>query len=730
MGASAGGGTAPAPHPRPASKDGMPALRFRFSGDSRFLPGAALRSRPAARLRALAAPAFPLAAWLRAASLCAVLLCAAVLRAAVLCAVFPRAVFLRAGSLSAAVLCAAVLCAGLLCTPGRAAADGSTSFGTADAPLTAFWTNGQLLVSVRPAPNEGYIQIARRLLENPERHAELARFNDNRSVLTGVAVKVPLALLKPELRGAALRAMYPDDEIAEDGWAHTVTDPLENLIQLTEAFTGSKRHFKELGKRNGLRNPNLLPLGTQIVIPLEWIPEAMGFRPAGLKPPLRLETDAATGRAYALYAIEADETLYSILIRFTDRERADEINRLSGILVRLNNLKGAKRIRPGKALRIPLEWISDDYLIGRPGAAAPAVAAASAPPGPAPEPAAPAAPAPAKSAPESAKPAKDTAKPVPESAKPATGTAKAPPESARRAPAPGKPAARRAPKSPVPGLVPVHVILDPGHGGVDPGAVYGSRRQGDRVYEHEVVFDIALRLTQLLEARGNKVYPLVRDPQQAQPVEALSAKRFGQEQLATTPPYPMNSVHVAVNLRVYLVDAIYQRLIRQGVPPEQIVLVSIHGDALAPTLRGAMIYYPDFRLRTPEFRPQGRAYRARTEARAHLIRFADRDNRSAQDASRGLAELVLHQLDAQQVRISRRKSLRSFYYRDGVRTLPAVLRYSRVPHSILVEVANLNNPEDRQELLRGGARQRIAQGLAAAVDAYRLRQAQIARREE
>jgi N-acetylmuramoyl-L-alanine amidase len=245
-----------------------------------------------------------------------------------------------------------------------------------------------------------------------------------------------------------------------------------------------------------------------------------------------------------------------------------------------------------------------------------------------------------------------------------------------------------------------------------------------------VVFDIALRLTQLLEARGNKVYPLVRDPQQTEPVETLSASLLGQEQLATTPPYPMNSVHVAVNLRVYLVDAIYQRLIRQGVPPEQIVLVSIHGDALAPTLRGAMIYYPDFRLRTPEFQPRGRAYRARTEARAHLIRFADADNRVAQDASRGLAELVLHELDVQQVRISRRKSLRSFYYRDGVRTLPAVLRYSRVPHSILVEVANLNNPEDRRELLRGAARQRIAQGLASAVDVFRLRQAQIAKREE
>jgi len=612
----------------------------------------------------------------------------------------PVAARTRPAAAALALAGALLVLAALFSGPGRAAAGGATSFGTPDAPLKAFWTNGNLLVSVQPAPNEGYIQIARRLLEKPGEAAQLARFNGNRPVMTGVAVKLPVTLLKPELRGAALRAMYPDDEMVEEGWAHTVTDPLENLIQLTEAFTGSKRHFKELAKRNDLKDPDLLPLGTQIVIPMQWIPEALGFRPAGLKPPLRLETDAATGRAFALYALERDETLYAVLIRFTDQERADEINRLSAILVRLNRLKSATRIRPGKVLRIPLEWISDDYLIGRPGGSRPSVAAASAPKPP---------------------PQVAAAPPAPPAARPARRPA-APP-----APAPRQPATARHPQHV---LEPMYVILDAGHGGVDPGAVYGTRRQGDRVYEHDVVFDIALRLAQLLEARGDKVYPLVRNSQQTRPADTLSHKRRSQDELATVPPYPMGSVHVAVNLRVYLVDAIYRRLIRQGVPADRIVLISIHGDALAPTLRGAMIYYPDFRLRTPEFRPGGRAYSARTDVRARLIRFTDAGNRAAQDSSRSFAELVVQQFDAYQVRVSRRKSLRSFYYRTGVRTLPAVLRYSRVPQSILVEVANLNNPEDRRELLRGSARQRIAEGLAAAVDTDGLRQAQIAKREE
>jgi N-acetylmuramoyl-L-alanine amidase len=45
-------------------------------------------------------------------------------------------------------------------------------------------------------------------------------------------------------------------------------------------------------------------------------------------------------------------------------------------------------------------------------------------------------------------------------------------------------------------------------------------------------------------------------------------------------------------------------------------------------------------------------------------------------------------------------------------------------------VANLNNPEDRRELLQAAPRQRIALGLAAALDAYRAHQGAVARRED
>lgn len=569
----------------------------------------------------------------------------------------------RAGAVAIAALLA------LAGAAGTARADDA-----AGPPLQVYWANGRIVAGIYPEPNEGYIQIARRVLEHPERHEEVRAFNGGRPVMAGIAVKFPLVMLKPALRGAALRALYPEDEMTEEGWAHTVTDPLENLIQLSESFTGSKRYFRELARRNGIKNPDMLRIGTQIVIPLEWIPDALDLRPPGLKPPLKLEKDARTGRDYALYTVQPDDTLYSLVLRFTDREQAEEVNRLSGLLVQLNGLRAAERIRAGRVIRLPLEWISADWVVAR---HAPRLVQAE---------------------PEAKPPAKP------------------PPRPAAKPPAP----------RPRGGASALHVILDPGHGGDDPGAVYGNRRRGDLVYEHEVVYDIALRARQLLEAKGATVHMTVNDPRQAKPVETLDMRLLGQEEVAVTPPYRIGSVNVAVNLRVYLIDSIYSRLVAQGVPPERIVLVSLHGDALAPTLRGAMVYYPDHRLRTPEFGPRGRFYRGRSEARAHLIRFDPGENRAAGELSRAFAESLIRALEGEGARVSGRKAVRSFYYRRGVRTLPAVLRYSRVPHSVLVEVANLNNPDDRREMLTAAARQRVARGIAAALSTHRARREAIA----
>ena len=535
----------------------------------------------------------------------------------------------------------------------------NTTAWAGDPPLPkGFWYQGRLLAAVSPQADEGYIQITQRVMENPVEYKRIIEFNGNRPVRLGRNIRFPIDDLKPQLRGEVLRAMYPEDELTEKGWAHTVNDPLETFMQLTLAYTGSRGKYKALAARNGIRNANRLQLGQQIVIPLEWIPEELGFRPQAVKGPLKITKDNA-GRMFALYTVKPNDTLYSLVLRFTDRERAEEVNRMARLLVRLNALRSESTVPVGLPIRIPVEWISEDYLVSH-------------------------------------KPKEIVPQPKPKKSVPRGGS--------------------------------LHVIIDPGHGGVDPGAVYGDRRRADFMVEHEVVYDISLRLASILNSNGVRVHMTVDDKEQPLPVTRVSAKRLGQERIQVDPPYRISNARVGVNMRVYLINALYRKLRARGVAAENILLISVHGDALAKTLRGAMIYFPDHRLRTNEFYPKGRVYRLRKEAVPNRLLFSRASAKEAHWDSKAFADNLLVGLKEGRVRVGGRRPVRSYYYRNGERTLPAVLRYSKVPASVLVEVANLNNTEDRNDLQRGASRQNIAAGLAKGVLRHAKRPAGVAMR--
>jgi hypothetical protein len=57
--------------------------------------------------------------------------------------------------------------------------------------------------------------------------------------------------------------------------------------------------------------------------------------------------------------------------------------------------------------------------------------------------------------------------------------------------------------------------------------------------------------------------------------------------------------------------------------------------------------------------------------------------------------------------------------RGGREWVPAILRYNRIPARVLIEVCNLNNPEDRKLLVSRNYREKVAQAIVSAlVDFY------------
>ena len=66
---------------------------------------------------------------------------------------------------------------------------------------------------------------------------------------------------------------------------------------------------------------------------------------------------------FAHYQMKPGETLYSsVVIRFTGRLLNDEVNLVAKKLLKLNRIPDAKRIQSRQKIKIPIEWLSEEYI--------------------------------------------------------------------------------------------------------------------------------------------------------------------------------------------------------------------------------------------------------------------------------------------------------------------------------------------------------------------------------
>jgi N-acetylmuramoyl-L-alanine amidase len=215
------------------------------------------------------------------------------------------------------------------------------------------------------------------------------------------------------------------------------------------------------------------------------------------------------------------------------------------------------------------------------------------------------------------------------------------------------------------------VMLDPGHGGKDPGAIGVSG-----TYEKHVSLASAMELKHLLEASGHYRVALTR----------------------------ARDVFVPLDDRVAKAQA-------QGAA----LFVSMHADALADhAVRGASIY------------TLGAASDAQTAALAQRENSADRYGGPALSASpevaRILASLVRRETRVGSVHLAR--DMVGALDQD-VPMLPnperhagfVVLKAADIP-SVLVEMGFMSNPRDEAELRRPDHRRLIATAMKRAVDAF------------
>ena len=557
------------------------------------------------------------------------------------------------------------------------------------AKMLVGWNGKRLVVKLKPLVGEGGYSLARRvLLSNFRSLKTIRKYSKTRRLYRNRFITFPLKVINGSIRSSALKAVFFKDKAGIGYWEHRVTFAWETTSMIAGLFTKEGIKAGHLVRYNKMRNKgNILKKGDVIKIPWKWVSPELSLRPVSLKPPLKLKQDKS-GKFYAHYQMKHGETLYSsVVIRFTGRLLNDEVNQVANKLLKLNNIYDAKLIQTRQKIRIPLEWLSEEYLGSQTNDVSSRKTSV-----------------------------KKTNKKKTKKIK--SSKAVASKKKLKRGKSTQKAVAQKTKSKRKKNVHKIHVILDSGHGGRDPGASAGSRKNKDIIYEDEVVYDISKRMSKLFKKQGIIVHPTLADPNQKQPIRYLSRSHDRDEHLLVTPRYLTRNARIGVNMRVYLVNHIFKQLRKKKVPSENILFISLHGDALHSSLSGAMVYYPDHRLRRGRFILSSKIYRKRKEYISKLT-YNPRDNKYSEKLSKSFGKVIINQFRKLRLRTHRVSSaVRGYLYRKGIKTLPAVLRYSKVPTSVLVEIANLNNRLDRRDLLKSKTRQQIAKAITNSVTAH------------
>ena len=557
------------------------------------------------------------------------------------------------------------------------------------AKMLVGWNGKRLVVKLKPLVGEGGYSLARRvLLSNFRNLKTIRKYSKTRRLYRNRFITFPLKVINGSIRSSALKAVFFKDKSGIGYWKHRVTFAWETTSMIAGLFTKEGIKAGHLVRYNKMRNKgNILKKGDVIKIPWKWISPELSLRQVSLKPPLKLKQDKS-GKLFAHYQMKHGETLYSsVVIRFTGRLLNDEVNQVANKLLKLNNISDAKLIQTRQKIRIPLDWLSEEYLGSQTNDVSSRKTSV-----------------------------KKTNKKKTKKIK--SSKAVASKKKLKRGKSTQKAVAQKTKSKRKNNVHKIHVILDSGHGGRDPGASAGSRKNKDIIYEDEVVYDISKRMSKLFKRQGIIVHPTLADPNQKQPIRYLSRSHDRDEHLLVTPRYLTRNARIGVNMRVYLVNHIFKNLRKKKVPSENILFISLHGDALHSSLSGAMVYFPDSRLRRGRFNLSSKIYRKRKEYSTKLT-FKPRDNKYSEKLSKSFGKVIIDEFRELKLRTHRVSSaVRGYLYRKGKKTLPAVLRYSMVPTSVLVEIANLNNRLDRRDLLKSKTRQQIAKAITNSVTTH------------
>jgi N-acetylmuramoyl-L-alanine amidase len=546
----------------------------------------------------------------------------------------------------------------------------------------------EIEVVVEPQPGDAWTRLSRRVTGDASRWEEIAQFNGaDDNLRAGQSVRVPYALIRPNLQRDIIETLFPGDKSGKGGWHHMVVAGRgiegETLWQIAEWFTGDGANYTAIRKANPAQGLSTRK-GDVILIPQQLLTPAFGggemegenapktaaeVRKSDDGPAQRSSADedaqeAALAAAsvgspsltyerrasepHAVYRLQKGEALYSsVAIRFTGRVYSKDVGDVIERIVKVNGIEDVSKLPVGYPVKIPLDLLLPEYL-------------------------------------------------------PEGDPTRIAAEAARRA------SAQHARRTKAKNLGGVHIIIDAGHGGRDPGTAFGD------VWESTYIYDVACRLKEVLEKKtAARVSMTTRSKDRGfAPSRTDIIRNDDDHYVLTSPRYELEDAIVGVNLRWYLANSLYRKTIKAGTDREKVIFISLHADSLHPSLRGAMAYIPGERFVKGRYEKSEPIYLARAEVRERpAVRHSQNEALIAEGLSRDLANSIIQSFTKQGLKVHPFNPVRDNVVREGREWVPAIIRYNQVPTRLLLEVCNLGNRRDRELLKTRRFRTQLADGI-------------------
>jgi len=482
-----------------------------------------------------------------------------------------------------------------------------------------------------------------------------------RTFVKGGKLRVSYEYLNDHYKRLSIRTLFPKDTFSQDHWVHVVTFAdahrgRETLWRIATWFTGNGTTCAAIKRYNGLKSDTIRS-GQKIKIPRSLLL-------AAFVEPQRIVTQYGElvfkpegSEQYASYKLKKGESIYGHVIpHFTDSRDGKDASRACQQIIKYSAIRYPERIRPGTEIKIPIEILSEKY---RPLSLKNTVKYAA-----------------------------------------LDGGSQARPKQARRK---GD-------------LANVAVILDAGHGGEDPGTL-GKLR----THEDDYVYDVMCRVKRLLErdTQARVLTTIIDRNSKYTVLDYVKFKMDKDEYLLTNPHYNNADPAFSVNLRWYLANSLFRKLVREGFDKEKIVFTSFHADSLGSGVRGAMVYVPSaYHRRGRNGRPSAAYNRYKEVREKPYVEFTWEHRKRSEDLSRKFAAKLIESFHEEYVKVHDTPATRSVVVRDRSVYVPGVLRYNEVPVKVLVEVVNLNNLTDCKRIRSPRFREMVAEAYVRALQEF------------